>query len=163
MAYRIVISVACLVVSAGISVGAVYLASLGKVTDELFLWAIPYEVLFVLQAIFFVAAKPLRRAVSISACVTCVLVLAFTAFVYGIASAGRSSTDAIAFFFAPFYILFGAPLLFLIGIPIAALVTRRRHGDGLPRCSKCGYLLIGLRERRCPECGEPFSESIESE
>jgi hypothetical protein len=24
------------------------------------------------------------------------------------------------------------------------------------RCDRCGYLLIGLPTRRCPECGEPF-------
>jgi hypothetical protein len=24
------------------------------------------------------------------------------------------------------------------------------------RCATCGYLLIGLPERRCPECGQPF-------
>jgi hypothetical protein len=28
-----------------------------------------------------------------------------------------------------------------------------------PQCGKCGYLLIGLTEKRCPECGEPFDPS----
>lgn len=28
--------------------------------------------------------------------------------------------------------------------------------DGEPRCRKCGYILRGLREPRCPECGEPI-------
>ncbi|MEE9295493.1 MAG: hypothetical protein V3W34_11100 [Phycisphaerae bacterium] len=27
---------------------------------------------------------------------------------------------------------------------------------GEPRCTKCGYLLIGLTTERCPECGQPF-------
>ena len=27
--------------------------------------------------------------------------------------------------------------------------------NGAPRC-KCGYLLRGLTEKRCPECGRPF-------
>lgn len=27
-----------------------------------------------------------------------------------------------------------------------------------PTCDHCGYLLIGLTERRCPECGQPFPE-----
>ena len=35
---------------------------------------------------------------------------------------------------------------------------RRRYGmrpeDTPPRCLKCGYLLIGLRATRCPECGD---------
>lgn len=25
-----------------------------------------------------------------------------------------------------------------------------------PRCGQCGYSLIGLTEKRCPECGRPF-------
>lgn len=29
--------------------------------------------------------------------------------------------------------------------------ARRAAGD--PRCGHCGYLLIGLTARRCPECG----------
>lgn len=32
-----------------------------------------------------------------------------------------------------------------------ALAERDAH-----RCRKCGYLLYGLPEPRCPECGEPF-------
>ena len=28
-----------------------------------------------------------------------------------------------------------------------------------PTCRKCGYILIGLPETRCPECGSPFSWS----
>jgi hypothetical protein len=33
--------------------------------------------------------------------------------------------------------------------------ANRRAG----RCRKCGYLLYGLTEPRCPECGEPFDPS----
>lgn len=29
--------------------------------------------------------------------------------------------------------------------------------DALPKCAECGYILYGLPERRCPECGTPFS------
>lgn len=32
----------------------------------------------------------------------------------------------------------------------------RLYGQG--RCSKCGYLLKGLRDPRCPECGQPFDQ-----
>jgi rRNA maturation endonuclease Nob1 len=28
-----------------------------------------------------------------------------------------------------------------------------------PQCDQCGYLLIGLPENRCPECGMPFDPS----
>jgi hypothetical protein len=34
---------------------------------------------------------------------------------------------------------------------------RQRRPEG-PRCQKCGYLLIGLPEPRCPECGTPFEK-----
>ena len=30
----------------------------------------------------------------------------------------------------------------------------RGEGASAPRCLKCGYLLIGLRSTRCPECGD---------
>lgn len=26
----------------------------------------------------------------------------------------------------------------------------------VPKCTRCGYALLGLREPRCPECGESF-------
>jgi len=52
----------------------------------------------------------------------------------------------------------------IIFIPVlAGLVLwwseRRRlskPSDIGPTCERCGYLLIGLMEPRCPECGEPF-------
>ena len=28
--------------------------------------------------------------------------------------------------------------------------------QGIERCNRCGYLLTGLRDQRCPECGERF-------
>lgn len=30
----------------------------------------------------------------------------------------------------------------------------RRIGDGETRCRKCDYILRGISEPRCPECGE---------
>lgn len=29
-------------------------------------------------------------------------------------------------------------------------------GGGVPMCAGCGYILVGLAEHRCPECGSPF-------
>ena len=29
-------------------------------------------------------------------------------------------------------------------------------GDNAPTCGQCGYILLGLTEHRCPECGTPF-------
>lgn len=37
------------------------------------------------------------------------------------------------------------------------LYDRSVHrGDGETRCRKCKYILRGLSEPRCPECGEPI-------
>ncbi len=33
---------------------------------------------------------------------------------------------------------------------------RRKHSQ----CESCGYLLYGLPQQRCPECGTPFSKRI---
>src|SRR5437773_254707 len=35
-------------------------------------------------------------------------------------------------------------------------LNRRPIADGIPRCLKCNYALLGLVESRCPECGTPF-------
>ncbi len=53
-------------------------------------------------------------------------------------------------------------LIFLSGFvmaPLAAtalahLLTPREKKDGHTRCGKCGYILKGLTEPRCSECGE---------
>lgn len=41
---------------------------------------------------------------------------------------------------------------------VYGLLTRRyylaRCADGETRCRKCGYILRGITEPRCPECGE---------
>jgi hypothetical protein len=47
--------------------------------------------------------------------------------------------------------------LLILAVGYVVWDTARRRGRS-PRCSKCGYMLVGLTERRCPECGEPFSE-----
>lgn len=36
------------------------------------------------------------------------------------------------------------------------LTARRLRADGLPRCRRCGYLLVHLESARCPECGSAF-------
>jgi hypothetical protein len=59
--------------------------------------------------------------------------------------------------FAPFLILL-YPLYALLG-GIAARISRRRRvvrEISADCCRKCEYPLIGLTERRCPECGEPY-------
>jgi len=34
------------------------------------------------------------------------------------------------------------------------VLTPREKKDGYTRCGKCGYILKGLTEPRCSECGE---------
>lgn len=51
-----------------------------------------------------------------------------------------------------------AAIYTLLGVATTRAVSRwRRVGLREPgRCERCGYLLRGLPEPRCPECGEPF-------
>jgi hypothetical protein len=46
----------------------------------------------------------------------------------------------------------------LFGAAAFKLISRRRRGtpDGHTRCGHCGYILRGLEEPRCSECGEPI-------
>ncbi|MGE5608011.1 MAG: hypothetical protein ACM359_02050 [Bacillota bacterium] len=50
------------------------------------------------------------------------------------------------------YTMLMAPLSWLVGRAVPEL---RQFGA----CTHCGYLLYGLREPRCPECGQPFDPS----
>jgi hypothetical protein len=43
---------------------------------------------------------------------------------------------------------------FALGLLTWALLRRRDRLDGYLHCFKCGYILKGLSEPRCPECGE---------
>ena len=53
---------------------------------------------------------------------------------------------------------------FLAGPFVASVLTHvltpREKQDGYTRCGKCGYILTGLPEPRCPECGTPFDEQL---
>lgn len=48
-------------------------------------------------------------------------------------------------------------------ISLGALIARKAHAEYRSergsRCRACGYILIGLREPRCPECGAAFDAS----
>mgnify|MGYP000300732770 CR=1 FL=1 len=51
------------------------------------------------------------------------------------------------------------PLMPLPGIVTYGLLTRRfgpLAPDGECHCRKCNYILRGISEPRCPECGEPI-------
>jgi len=47
------------------------------------------------------------------------------------------------------------PLL-LVSLGVFYLCTRGTRPDGYLRCLKCRYILKGLSEPRCPECGTPI-------
>ncbi len=55
----------------------------------------------------------------------------------------------------------------LCGLWVSRLAARRLNRfciDFYPRiCDSCEYLLLGLSNPRCPECGAPFEENIENE
>ena len=40
------------------------------------------------------------------------------------------------------------------GIFVAAVMVARARRDPENRCRRCGYILRGISEPRCPECGE---------
>ena len=42
----------------------------------------------------------------------------------------------------------------ILATVFAHVVTPRETKDGHTRCGKCGYILKGLTEPRCSECGE---------
>jgi len=47
-------------------------------------------------------------------------------------------------------------LLSIFGLMFLAILPKGDAlvGDGETRCRKCGYILRGITEPRCPECGE---------
>ena len=42
----------------------------------------------------------------------------------------------------------------IVATVLAHLLTPKETKDGHTRCGKCGYILEGLTEPRCSECGE---------
>ncbi len=42
----------------------------------------------------------------------------------------------------------------IVAAVLAHVLTPRETKDGHTRCGKCGYILKGLTEPRCSECGE---------
>ena len=55
------------------------------------------------------------------------------------------------------YLMLGASVYLIAPLAAAVLVhalTPREKKDGHTRCGKCGYILKGLTEPRCSECGE---------
>jgi hypothetical protein len=57
----------------------------------------------------------------------------------------------------------GVALGAIIATVVIAQITERLTRQGapnVPQCDACGYILLGLTEPRCPECGYPFSPTL---
>ena len=77
--------------------------------------------------VFFVLSQVVGRAAG-AGCITAVLMLAFTVFVYGDSVfVHTTSTSALIFIFAPVYMLVGGPAFFGILIAIRSLIRVLRH------------------------------------
>jgi len=54
--------------------------------------------------------------------------------------------------------VFASLPILLVGFAACGVLSylpgRREITDGQTRCRKCGYILRGITEPRCPECGE---------
>lgn len=50
----------------------------------------------------------------------------------------------------------------VLSLPLCPPRPRVRGRLEGPRCNECGYLLVGLQLRRCPECGTPVHAGNES-
>jgi uncharacterized paraquat-inducible protein A len=55
---------------------------------------------------------------------------------------------------APIAILWRIVFTSLPLVLFALLSIRKRKAEAETRCRKCGYILRGITEPRCPECGE---------
>ena len=60
----------------------------------------------------------------------------------------RGKVFAVVFFLATFS---AGPIVATV---LAHVLTPSETKDGHTRCGKCGYILKGLTEPRCSECGE---------
>ncbi len=74
----------------------------------------------------------------------------------GLASAALYSGGSLFFrdWLGWFFIFTGFLAAPIIATVLAHVLTPREKKDGHTRCGKCGYILKGLTEPRCSECGE---------
>lgn len=66
----------------------------------------------------------------------------------------RSDWDLTDSEFVVLLVLVAMLLAGLATLMYAFLIGLRSHNDPETRCRKCGYILRGLTEPRCSECGE---------
>ena len=80
----------------------------------------------------------------------------FVGFIVAIVNIFRLSPDDAL---KPFSWLGGAYILLMVFAGRVAWKAAPRTPDP-SRCTICGYLLFGLHEPRCPECGTPFDPRL---
>lgn len=54
----------------------------------------------------------------------------------------------------PTYLAFAITVTAVASLAWTLVCISHARGDGETRCRSCGYILRGLTEPRCPECGE---------
>jgi hypothetical protein len=139
--------------------GASYSASLSGIEFLLSPVLVPYLVFWVISSAMF-AIRALRRYIMVPACATSSIMLVFTILVYSQSSLASSSTGVLVFLYAPFWLFVGSGLSFVLGIIINWLILWLLRPKDKLRCPKCGYLLFGLVEPRCPECATEFDPAL---
>jgi hypothetical protein len=45
-----------------------------------------------------------------------------------------------------------------LAVDAALRSSAPRNDDGVPRCRRCGYIIVGLSQPTCPECGSKVDE-----
>ena len=95
------------------------------------------------------------RAAALTATVACVAVI------LGVVVAELFRSDHADYLIVSL-ILLSSAIAVAIWIPVAVQLVKGRtilRDDGVVNvtCPKCGYLLVGLTELRCPECGTQFT------
>lgn len=95
-----------------------------------------------------------------AACLSALCILALTLMSYVGCGSSVGSTDAIAYVFLPVWVFLVGGAVTAISTTIAWKMAPVGRPEEETRCRNCGYMLIGLRDPRCPECGEPFDPRI---
>ncbi len=78
------------------------------------------------------------------------IIVGFALYIWGTVVMSRSGGAAQRWFFLLSIFSTGP----IVATVLAHLLTPKERLDGETRCRKCGYILKGLTEPRCSECGE---------
>ena len=103
--------------------------------------------------------RPLRIVIAtLSGMVFCVVFIAlFLAFLFGVSWARQEVSFDVPTW-AGWAFVGGSVIILTLGsvVVYSRLTPSSFFDDGLTRCGNCGYILKGISEPRCPECGRRF-------